>query len=461
MLAQQARQIWNAGLDAVRSKRLMLENVAVESSDSETMLCIDEQRYSADSIRNICVVGAGKAGAGMAAGFEEALGPKWLQRWNVHGWINVPRGCEHEPLQCIQLHAARPAGRNEPTAAGVQGARQILDLLRHLHPDDLCLGLWSGGGSALLPLPVDGVSLEQKTAATRYLSAVGASIQQLNAVRTAISQVKGGGVAKACRAKRLHSLIVSDVIGDPLDVIASGPTVVEPLRTKAASFAPVAFEVLRQFDPQRKQIADAIWRHVEQRSHASITDSGRPESIVNSIIGNNQTAVDAAVAAAETLGFVVSRFASESSSTTAEEVAVTIADWMQQQLSLVPAEKACLVWGGEPVVRLAPAERRGVGGRNQQVALKVLSELSSRSISVQRIAVVSGGTDGEDGPTTAAGAMVDASVYQQAADLHLDADDFLSRNDAYSFFAQIGGLLVTGPTHTNVCDLRIAIVDVR
>ena len=113
------------------------------------------------------------------------------------------------------------------------------------------------------------------------------------------------------------------------------------------------------------------------------------------------------------------------------------------------------------MVRLAPAERRGVGGRNQQVALKVLSELSSRSISVQRIAVVSGGTDGEDGPTTAAGAMVDASVYQQAADLHLDADDFLSRNDAYSFFAQIGGLLVTGPTHTNVCDLRIAIVDVR
>jgi hypothetical protein len=189
-LREDALAIWSAGLEAVRSDRLVRETVKVVGE----RLVIGDQRLPLAAIRRIVVVGAGKAGAGMAAGLEEALGPELLDEKQVAGWVNVPEDCVR-PLRNITLHGARPAGVNEPTEAGVYGAEQILRLVDSLENDDLCLCLISGGGSALLPAPVDGVTLADKQAVTRHLSAAGANINELNAVRKRLSRIKGGGLS--------------------------------------------------------------------------------------------------------------------------------------------------------------------------------------------------------------------------------------------------------------------------
>ncbi|MCH7727458.1 MAG: glycerate-2-kinase family protein, partial [Planctomycetes bacterium] len=208
--------MWQAGVAAVQSDRLVRENVRVEGSH----LLVGDKIVDLAPIQRIVVVGTGKAGAGMAQGIEVALGEPLMAEKKLVGWINVPADCVRE-LSRIKLHPARPAGVNEPTEEGVAGTEQILRLVGALGPNDLCLCLISGGGSALMPAPVDGISLQDKQAVTKFLSAAGANILQLNTVRKQLSRVKGNGLARACRAGRLISLIISDVIGDPLDIIAS------------------------------------------------------------------------------------------------------------------------------------------------------------------------------------------------------------------------------------------------
>jgi glycerate 2-kinase len=221
-LRDDALEIWRAAVRAADSARLVREAVHVEANQ---LLAAGEQ-CDLDRIGRIVVVGAGKAGAGMAAGLLEALGESVVAKKHVTGWLNVPADCVRT-LPPITLHPARPAGSNEPTAAGVAGADEILRLVQSLGPDDLCLCLISGGASALLPAPAEGISLADKLAVTRHLSAAGANIVELNTVRKHLSRIKGGGLARACRARRLITLVISDVIGDPLDAIASGPTVAD------------------------------------------------------------------------------------------------------------------------------------------------------------------------------------------------------------------------------------------
>ncbi len=221
-LRRDVERIWRAGLEAVRSDRLVAGACAstARCSGSKTSRSIWR------AFGRIVVVGAGKAGAGMAAGFEQALGRQWLATKQVAGWINVPADCLR-PLERLHLHPARPAGVNEPTVEGVDGTGEILRLVESLAPQDVCFVLLSGGGSALLPAPADGITLADKLTVTRRLSAAGANITELNTVRKWLSRIKGGGLARACRAGRLFTLIISDVLGDPLDVIASGPTVID------------------------------------------------------------------------------------------------------------------------------------------------------------------------------------------------------------------------------------------
>ncbi|MGH7140349.1 MAG: DUF4147 domain-containing protein, partial [Pirellulales bacterium] len=215
-----ALQIWRAGVAGVDSVRLVREAV----SNEHGRLLIGEQTIPLGAVRHIKVVGAGKAGAGMAQGLLDALGDETIVAKQVSGCINLPADCVR-PLPPLTLHAARPAGINEPTEDGVTGARRILEIASSLGHDDLCFCLISGGASALLPGPVDEISLADKVAVTRHLSAAGATINELNTVRKQLSRIKGGGLARACRAGRLIALIISDVLGDPLDIIASGPTV--------------------------------------------------------------------------------------------------------------------------------------------------------------------------------------------------------------------------------------------
>ena len=438
-----ALAIWHAGLDAVRSDRLMRESLRVDGD----MLIVGEEPIPLRSIRRIAVVGAGKAGAGMATAVEELLGPRLMEEKQLDGWVNVPADCVR-PLRRIRLHAARPAGVNEPTPAGAAGAVEILRLVESLTPDDLCLCLISGGGSALMPAPIEGISLADKLAVTRHLSAAGATIEELNAVRKQLSRIKGGGLARACRAGRLATLIISDVLGDPLDVIASGPTVADTSKPEAA------LAVLEKFDARRAGVPAAVFECLRRRRAVA----ARPmPSVTNLVIGNNATAVDAAGMEAERRGYSHAMVCARQSEGPAEDVGRHLAEMALSMRSGTGPN--CLISGGEPVVRLVESARRGLGGRNQQLILAALVHLLADGAA--DVAMLSGGTDGEDGPTDAAGAMVDARILAEARRRGLDAADFLARNDAYHFFEPLGGLLKTGPTHTNVCDVRVVVVKRR
>lgn len=442
-LRDDALRIWRAGVEAVDSQRLVRRSFRVEGR----RLRVGDASIELDSVGRIAVVGAGKAGAGMAAAVEAILGDDLLAEKQVSGWVNVPAGCE-KPLARIHLHPARPAGVNEPTPAGVAGAERILDLVENLRAGDLCLCLISGGGSALMPAPAEGITLDDKLAVTRHLSSSGANIEQLNAVRKQLSRIKGGGLARACRAGRLATLIISDVLGDPLEVIASGPTVPD------TSTPQMALDVLREFGARRAGIDSRVFDYLEQKGRQP---QAQPAcQVTNLLIGSNATAVDAAGAAAERLGYRPAMAAATASEGLAEDVGRDLA----QRALRMRSERGpnCLVSGGEPVVRLIEPERRGLGGRNQQLVLAALETLLAAG-GADRIALLSGGTDGEDGPTDAAGAVLDASILAAAKTKGLDPADYLRRNDAYHFFGPLGGLIMTGPTHTNVCDLRVVVVD--
>ena len=470
-LRRDALQIWQAGVEAVRSQRLVRQWIRVEG---ETLVT-GNNSLPLDSIRRIAVVGAGKAGAGMAEAIETLLGSRWMTEKQLVGWVNVPADCIR-PLERIHLHAARPAGVNEPTAEGVAGADEILRIVESLGPDDLCLCLISGGGSALMPAPVAGVKLADKLAVTRHLSAAGANIEQLNTVRKQLSRIKGGGLLRACRAGQLVSLIISDVLGDPLDIIASGPTVPDSSTPRAA------LDVLERFAARAAGIAPDVFQYLETiaagqeyKNSRGLTAPGTSDSplrgllapgyfdenamitsrATNLVIGNNATAVAAAGTEAERLGYAVATASAGQSEGAAEDVGRRLADAALHMRSGRGA--TCLVDGGEPVVKLVNSSRRGLGGRNQQLVLAALTRLFDDG--ADNLALLSGGTDGEDGPTDAAGAVLDAAVLAAAREKGLDPADYLARNNAHHFFAPLGALMKTGPTHTNVCDLRVIVAD--
>lgn len=438
-LRNDAETIWRAGVAAVDSAWLVEQAVGVDGDQ----LIVGDLPVSLSWLNRIAVVGAGKAGAGMAAAFEEQVGPELLER--VTGWVNVPEDCIR-PLERITLHGARPAGHNEPTAAGVLGSEKILEIVSSLTENDLCVVLLSGGGSALLPAPV--TSLEDKQIVTRHLMQSGATINELNCVRKQLSRIKGGNLVRATRARTV-SLIISDVIGDPLEVIASGPTYPDN------STPDDALAVLKRFG-SRETIPPSVWDYLEAKAAAN--ESPRPLSRVhNFVIGNNDVALDAAAEAAQQAGYNVVSLGSENcgEARSEGEVLAKLARQISETSDPV-ALPACILSGGEPIVRLAETNQPRKGGRNQELALAALKALGEDGLA--NTVVLSGGTDGEDGPTDAAGAVACSDVCQAANAQNLDPDDYLVINNSYEFFDKAGGLLKTGPTHTNVMDLRVVLV---
>jgi hydroxypyruvate reductase len=280
------------------------------------------------------------------------------------------------------------------------------------------------------------------------MSAAGANIEQLNAVRRQVSLVKGGGLARASSAGRLVTLVISDVLGDPLEAIASGPTIVGESTT-----AQDALAVLNDLHLRDDPAIGAIVRYLQRRAAEATKPSTPRTHVSHFILGNNASAVDAAGVEAERLGYSHAMISAARCEGAAEEVGQSLA-----KMALAMRRERgpdCLISGGEPTVALVDESHRGKGGRNQQLALAALTELGN----CQGIALLSAGTDGEDGPTDAAGAFVTEEVLR-AARLHAaDPSFYLARNDAYNFFRQTGGLFITGPTQTNVCDLRVVVVD--
>ena len=452
-LREDARGIWDAGVHAVDSQRLVEKAVRLDGN----RLSIQEQTIDISDIRRIVVIGAGKAGAGMAAGLEQVLHGENPFPGQVEGWINVPSDCLR-PLQSIHLHAARPAGLNEPTPEGVKGSERILDLLENLEETDLCICLLSGGGSALLPAPLSGISLADKQHVTQFLSGAGANIQQLNTVRKQLSATKGGRLAAACRAPRLATLIISDVPGDPLDIIASGPTV------KNTSCTQDAIDILDDFKANQVNQLGPVYKALAARLERPPSSSEQITATVsNHIIGNNQIAVEAALAEARKRGYKPGFNFAVNLEGSANEVGRQLVHQAQEMKSRGAIN--CWISGGEPTVQLAPSSERGRGGRNQQLVLAALvhqreaTPTSHLPSTWKGLVLLSGGTDGEDGPTDAAGAYVDELIARQVQQEGHDPRSYLERNDAYTFFEPLQALVKTGPTHTNVCDLRVLLVD--
>lgn len=441
-LRADAERIWWAGVRAVQPEKLIPSVVHVDGDQ----LCVGDEEFDLSQVRRLAIVGAGKASAAMAVALEGVLGDHLLRDKQTTGWVNVPADCIL-PTRCVRLHAARPAGVNEPRPEGVVGTERILEIVSALGPVDLCICLISGGGSALLPAPVPGISLEDKIRVARILSANGANIAQLNTVRRAVSRVKGGGLARACRAGRLVTLIISDVLGDPLELIASGPTFESVLSAKAA------FNVLDELGVANHIELKNVAAYLQQQSSIDRVSPPPTTRVSNLLIANNATAVDAAGCEAERLGYSHAMIAAARPEGGAEEVGRHLAEMALRMRTERGPD--CLISGGEPTVKLVDEKSRGTGGRNQQLALAALTALGDGD----GIALLAAGTDGEDGPTNAAGAIVTAEVVDAAKRLGLNPDDYLWRNDAYNFFAPAGGLFKTGPTQTNVCDLCVVLAD--
>jgi hydroxypyruvate reductase len=375
----------------------------------------------------------------MASALCEILGDRLTA-----GWVNVKEGHlpDHDLPECLTIHEA---GHPIPNAAGQEGARRILELASQAGPDDLLFCLISGGGSALMPLPVEGISLADLQALTGAMLRCGATINEINAVRKHCSQIKGGQLARAAAPATVISLLLSDVVGNPLDVIASGPTVGD-----TDTFAD-AWGVLEKYD-----IVDAVPAVIAARLRAGVAgdlpDTPKPgdalfEGVQNVFVGSNAIAARAAEVAAQEMGFqtmVLSTYVEGE----AREVALVFAALAK---SLVAegwpiARPACILAGGETTVTI---RGDGKGGRNQEIALAAAIALEGW----EGVTLVTLATDGTDGPTDAAGAVIDGQSVARAREMGLSAADYLARNDSYHFFDRLGDLIRTGPTNTNVNDL--------
>jgi hydroxypyruvate reductase/glycerate 2-kinase len=436
-MREHARAIWQAAVDAVKPELL------IRNAFADPALAL---RAALRDARRIVVVGAGKAGAAMAAAVEAEL-RDCLDR--IEGSVNVPAEAVR-PSKKIGLHAARPAGSNFPTAEGIAGAERILKLVSEAGSDDVCLCLLSGGGSALLPAPAPGLTLEDELRVTQLLHASGATINEMNAVRKHLSAIKGGRLAQAFSGRALFSLIISDVIGDPLDVIASGPTVADP-----TTFAN-ALAICQRFDLLERMPATVL-AHLRRGAEGVIPETLKclPDNVTNLDIGNNAKALGAARQKAEAFGYRVLNLGSFIEGETGEVATVMAGLVRSIRHDHEPlAPPVCVLSGGETTVTL-PRDH-GQGGRNQQFVLAAAVKLGARGM--HNVVILSGGTDGEDGPTDAAGAIADADTLTWAEAAGLSPGTFLARHDAYSFFKRTGSLLTTGLTDTNVMDVRVFLV---
>jgi glycerate 2-kinase len=360
--------------------------------------------------------------------------------------INVKYG-HSQRLKRVRI---QEAGHPLPDEKGLEGAKEMVKMLSHLTPKDLVLFLISGGGSALLPLPVEGITLAEKQATTQQLLSCGANIQEINTLRKHLSQIKGGGLAKMVFPATLVALILSDVVGDSLDAIASGPTVPDPTTYEDCARILNKYELWGKIPPS---VAAHIREGMEGKKEETLKE-GAPAfaGVYNLVVGNNLLAMQAAKKAAQALGYRTLLLSSLVEGETREVAKVHAAIAKEVLLSGNPIPPpACILTGGETTVTL---KGKGKGGRNQEFALAGALEIAGW----EEILMMSAGTDGTDGPTDAAGAFADGKTLNRARTMGLDPWSFLKENDSYHFFEKLGDLIISGPTGTNVMDLRILLI---
>lgn len=402
---------------------------------------IGEQAFDLKNYEGVYLVGAGKATAPMAATMEELLGD------SLTGGVIVVK---YEHTAKLNKVVTIEAGHPVPDENGEKGAQKILELASAAGENDLLLCLISGGGSALLPLSVAGVSLADKQDTTQILLACGATIHEMNSLRKHLSYIKGGRLALAAAPAVVVSLILSDVVGDDLDVIASGPTVPDK-----SSFSD-CLEIITKYGI-KDQLPRSVIDHFAKGMKAEVGDtpkSGDPAfgATTNLIIGSNIEALLAAEKEAMRRGYRTLILSSRIEGETEDVAKMHTAIAAEITITGHPIRPpACILSGGETTVTL---KGRGLGGRNQEFAMCAASDIAGE----RTIVMLSGGTDGNDGPTDSAGAVVDNSTLRRAEARQLDIKKYLAQNDSYQFFNALGDLLITGPTNTNVMDIRLILI---
>jgi hydroxypyruvate reductase len=378
----------------------------------------------------------------MARSAEELLGDR------IDEGLIITKYGHGVPLRrCRVMEAGHPV----PDENGVEATRALLDLVATAGPDDLVLCMISGGGSALTPAPVPGISLADKQATTRLLLACGATIHEINTLRKHLSRIKGGRLSRCANGARMVSLILSDVIGDDLDIIASGITAPDP-----GTFGD-CMEILSRYG-LLERVPEAVHNHLAAGGQGRVEETPKPGDPVfggveNRIVGSIADALSAAASEARRLGFNPLILSSMIQGEAREVAKVLCAIAAEVRRSGRPIQApACLLSGGETTVTL---KGDGKGGRNMELALAAGIALSGRSHTL----LLSAGTDGSDGPTDAAGAFADGTTVARAKALGISASGHLDGNDAYRFFRPLGDLFITGPTRTNVMDLQVLLID--
>jgi glycerate-2-kinase len=436
-LKRSANQIIKAALEAVDPYKLIQDQVV---RDGEILTISEDVRIDLSNYDRILLCGAGKGAAPVTKAMEEILSDN-LERGDI-----IVKYDHLAELQKVNIHeAAHPV----PDESGLKSTEVLLTNLNNLTEKDCVFVLLTGGGSALLETLPDYITLDDLQKLNSVLLQCSATIHEINCIRKHISLIKGGQLARKIYPARCVTLALSDVVGDDLSVIASGPTNPDP------STYLDALAILEKYEVTY-QIPAVILNHLQQGVEGMLPETPKLddkefERVTNIVIGNNRLALNKAKEKAESLGFntliLTSMLEGE-----AKEVAKVVASLVKEiQTTETPIKKpACMLLGGETTVKI---QGEGKGGRNQELALAVaLTDIKDPYI------CVSVGSDGSDGPTDAAGAMVDDTTLKRGESEGLNALEFLKQNDAYNYFAPIGDLIITGPTGTNVMDVVFALV---
>jgi glycerate 2-kinase len=435
--------IFSKAISAVNPYERLKEVIRIEKNRLFVRMEEDlEQCFDINAFKKIFLIGSGKASASMAQALEKIFGDRITK-----GFVTTKYG-HSLPLKKIEV---MEAGHPIPDQKGFKGAKKIQSFLKESGTEDLVIFLLSGGASALLSLPANGIALEEKQEVTQLLLDCGANIQEINTIRKHISQIKGGWLAKWAYPSTVISFVLSDVVGDQLNVIGSGPAVPDP-----SSFEE-AWEILKKYD-LIDEVASSIKKYLLSGREGKVEETPKPgdavfEKVYHTLIGSNILALRAAEKEALSTGLNTLILSSSIAGETREAARFHGAVAREVISSGHPLPRpACILSGGETTVTI---KGRGLGGRNQEFALAMALEISG----LEKVVFLSGGTDGIDGPTDASGAIVDHTTLSRARSKGLDPKAYLENNDSYSFFKNLGGLLVTGPTHTNVMDVRILLVD--
>ncbi len=434
---QHAIDIFQAGLQTVAPGTAIKKFCQLD----DEVLTVAGKNYDLSQYNNIYVIGAGKAGASMAKAIEEIIGDRIST-----GLVTV----KYDHLEKLQKTKIQEAGHPVPDQNGLVGAQAIYQLADSADESTLVICLISGGGSSLLPLPVAGVTLADKQKTTRILLACGATIHEMNAIRKHLSVIKGGGLARVVYPATLITLILSDVVGDDLDSIASGPCVPD-----SKTFADCR-AIFRKYKIEN-QIPGSVLSYIEAGISGEVAETPKSGQEIfdktrNVIVASNDDALVKAKEKADELGYNTLLLSSMLEGETRDVAANHIDIARGIQLHRQPVQPpACLLSGGETTVTIRGT---GTGGRNQEFTLAAAIKMAG----MKNITVLSAGTDGSDGPTDAAGALADETTLPRAEALLLDPQSYLDNNDSYHFFDKLGNLYKIGPTKTNVMDLRIILV---